>query len=488
MPSSDNRKPEDQRNIENTGEQSNRQSQRKTNQLTELKRNTIIIAIANLGSKAIGFILAPLYSYYLTTSEYGTMDLITTTAGLVMPLLCLDIYEAAFRFASDDTYDDKVVFSSSFSLSFLFSVIACIIVSVLNLFFKIPAMISFSIYASAVDANYLVLSQFARGRGRMKVFAFSGVVNSLFTLGFNAVFLILMRLGLYGWMVAYIIAKIIACVYVFIRIRAWKTFSMKCINGDFYKEAIRYGLPLLPTTSMWWVMNASDRYMIALFIGTAANGIYAVANKLPALLSVFENIFYQAWQTSAINAVDDKEQNKFYSDVFKNYLIVLTMGVLGLMIVLRPVVIYLFEKSYASAWAVSALLVIGVMVHALSGNLGTLYAVSKKTLGALTTSAAGAVTNIVLNYFFIPKFGIMAAATTTLIGYFVVLIYRWIDVSRIYKLTVPVKSIIETTIFMGIQFILYYINNPVSYAARIAICLVYCFLHRNIVGKILRRG
>ena len=82
----------------------------------ELKRNTIIIGISNIGSKAISFILAPLYSYYLSTSQYGTMDLITTTVGLIMPLLCLDIFEATFRFASDKKYNDKVVFSSSMSL------------------------------------------------------------------------------------------------------------------------------------------------------------------------------------------------------------------------------------------------------------------------------------------------------------------------------------------------------------------------------------
>lgn len=461
---------------------------KKSRQLNELKRNTIIIAIANLGSKAISFILAPLYSYFLTTSEYGTMDLITTTAGLVMPLICLDIYEAAFRFASDDNYDEKTVFSSSFSLSFTFSILAVIIVSVLKAFFNIPDLVTFSIYASAIDANYMVLSQFARGRGRMKVFAFSGVVNSLFTLGFNAIFLILMRLGLYGWMVTYIIAKLIACVYVFVRIRAWKSFSLKCISKDFYKEAIKYGLPLLPTTSMWWVMNASDRYMIALFIGTAANGIYAVANKLPALLSVFENIFYQAWQTSAINAVDDKEKDKFYSNVFKNYLIVLTMGVLGLLIILRPIVIYLFEKSYASAWAASAILVIGVMIHALSGNLGIFYSVFKKTTGALTSSAAGAATNIVLNYIFIPKFGIMAAATTTFIGYVVVMIYRWFDVRKFTKLTLPTVNVFESIAFLLAQFLLYYINNPVSYAARIILCLAYCIIHRGVVLKILKRG
>ena len=69
--------------------------------IAELKINTIIIAIANFGSKAITFILAPLYSYYLTVEEYGQMDLITTMISLIVPIVCLDIYEATFRFAGN---------------------------------------------------------------------------------------------------------------------------------------------------------------------------------------------------------------------------------------------------------------------------------------------------------------------------------------------------------------------------------------------------
>lgn len=80
---------------------------------SELKRNTIIIAISNLGSKAISFILAPLYSYYMTTAEYGTMDLITTTVGLLFPFVCIDIFEATFRFANDQKYNEKTVLSTS---------------------------------------------------------------------------------------------------------------------------------------------------------------------------------------------------------------------------------------------------------------------------------------------------------------------------------------------------------------------------------------
>ena len=453
----------------------------------ELKRNTIIIGVSNLGSKAISFVLAPMYSYYLSTSQYGRMDLITTTAGLIMPLLCLDIYEATFRFASDKKYDDKTVFSSSFSLSFLMLLIAGIFVGTLNIFVNVPAVISFSILSAVVDANYQVLSQFARGQNRMRVFALSGVINSVVLLSSDILFLVLLHYGLNGWMIAYIVAKFVACLYVVRAAQLRTCFSARCISKDFYQEAIKYALPLIPTTSMWWVMNASDRYIISLYMGTAANGIYAVANKMPSLLSVFENIFYQAWQTSSINALEDKNRDRFYSKVFRNYFSILALGVLALLLILKPLTIHLFAHEYENAWMSTSILVIGVMFHALSGNLGTFYTTFKKTKGALITAIIGAATNTILNFIFIPKFGLMAAATTTLIGYVVVLLYRWWDVRKFVKLTISPAFVVIWLSLIAVQFTLYYCENFISYAVRTVIVLIALYFNKNIVFKIIKR-
>lgn len=453
----------------------------------ELKRNTLIIGISNLGSKAISFILAPLYSYYLSTSQYGTMDLITTTAGLIMPLLCLDIYEAAFRFASDKKYDDKTVFSSSFSLSFLMSLLAIIVVVALKFYINIPAVVSFSILSAVVDANYQVLSQFARGQNRMKVFALSGVINSVVLFASDILFLVLLRYGLNGWMIAYIIGKVIACLYVMWAAKIKSCFSFRSISKAFYKEAVKYALPLLPATSMWWVMNASDRYVITLYMGTAANGIYAVANKMPSLLSVFENIFYQAWQTSSINALEDKNRDKFYSGVFQNYFLILALGVLGLLLILKPLTIHLFAREYESAWMCTAILVIGVMFHALAGNLGTLYGTFKSTKGALITAIIGAVTNTVLNFIFIPYFGIIAAATTTLVGYIAVLLYRWWDVKKFVRLTISPAFVVFWLALIAVQFALYYWEGLISYGIRAVIVALGFYLNRDLILRILKR-
>ena len=257
-------------------------------QYDELKRNTIIIAIANVGSRAINFVLAPMYSYYLSTEQYGTMDLIVTAIGLITPLVCLDIYEATFRITSDKNSDKRIVFSSSF----LFTIgLTIIVLGIIFLVTYDSMIISIALLGAALESNIGVLSQFARGIGKMKIFAFSGIANSLIIFLLNIFFLVILQHGLYGWAIGYLVAKFLVCIFLFVAINGWKFFSIKKISKSFYIEAFKYALPLIPTTTMWWIMNVSDRYMILYYIGASANGIYAVANKLPALLSIFENNF-----------------------------------------------------------------------------------------------------------------------------------------------------------------------------------------------------
>lgn len=455
--------------------------------LKELKRNTLIIAISTIGSKAISFILAPLYSFYMTTSQYGVMDLITTTAGLLLPFICFDIYEGAFRYASEKENDEKIVFTTSLGLCFIETTVVLIITFILSRFINISLVVSASIVSAVLDAYLTTLSWYARGRGRMMTFAFSGVLNSVILLALNFVFLINLKQGLNGWIISFIGAKVVVVLYLLISLKAWRLFSLSKIDKDFTKEVLRYCLPLIPSTGFWWVMNVSDRYVISYFIGTEANGIYAVGNKLPAILSVFENIFYQSWQTTAFKSADSEDRDEIFSGVFYNYLRFLAIGVLAILVVLKPMILYLFAKEYSSAWVCAAVLVIAVMLHALAGNLGTLYSVFKSTGGALKTSAIGAVVNTVLNIIFVPLFGFNAAAWTTVIGYVAVLIVRWHDVSRYVKLSLPKRSTVIVISLLGTQLILYYVPGIISYIVRGAIFVIYAYINRSMILKLLRK-
>lgn len=459
------------------------------NNLGELKKNYLLIAIAKVGSGAIGFILAPMYSFYMTAGQYGTMDLIIITCSLLVPFTCLDIYEAAFRFTKDNKYDNHKIITTALSVCVCGVLIYLAFFVGYAVFCKINLNIPIVICAvsTVLDSINFTINQYARGQDKISVYAFSGALNSLVILLSNILFLIALKMELMGWMVSFVLAKVVVLIYLVFRLQLWHEISLCFFDKNFLCEGVRYSLPLMPTASMWWLMNVSDRYVLNFYCGLAATGIYAVANKIPAILSVFENVFYQAWQTTAINTLSDEDRDHFYSGIFNNYFHLLAVGVVGILLILKPFIVNLFASEYSSSWICAAVLVVGVMIHALGGNLGVLYTVFKDTKGALKTSFIGAITNIVLNIIFIPKFGMLAAAGTTLASYVVVLIIRWFDVRKFVTLSFSLKNEWVTIVLILIQFVLYYVPGILPNIIKTLILLLCLYIHKDIIIKILRK-
>ncbi len=458
-----------------------------SNKYNELKRNTLIIAIATIGSKAISFILSPLYSYFINVSDYGIMDLITTTVSLLIPIISVDIFQATFRFSCDEESERDEVLSTSLAvacISLLLPILAvavCLFVNINNSYIWIGG----SLY-TCISAFVMVLEQYNRGINKMRIFAYGGLVNSAVLLLSNVVFMVAMRQGLFGWMISFVAGKAAELLFVIINTDLHQLSKNK-INKVLLRKMVVYCMPLLPTQIMWWIMNASDRYVLAAFAGTAAIGLYSAGSKIPHLLSMFESIFYQSWQTSAILTIDSEERDKFYSSIFNNYFSILAVGVAGLLILCKPALDILWEDSYGQAWLCVAPLVLSVLVHALGGNIGSFYAVFKETKGALTTSTIGAITNIALNFIFIPVFGFVAAAVTTLVGYIVSLVVRWFDVKKFVKLKLDERKVLGYSGILILQTALYYWNSFVSYVVRIILFLLLVYFERNTILKILKR-
>lgn len=72
-----------------------------------LIKNTGIIALGNISTKMIGFLLLPLYTSVLSTEEYGTIDYITTISMFLVPFISMLMDEAVFRFLIDCRNDEE---------------------------------------------------------------------------------------------------------------------------------------------------------------------------------------------------------------------------------------------------------------------------------------------------------------------------------------------------------------------------------------------
>ena len=115
---------------------------------------------------------------------------------------------------------------------------------------------------------------------------------------------------------------------------------------------LRYSIPLIPTTVFWWITSASDRYMITAMLGGDANGVYAVANKLPTILTLLSGVLMQAWQYSAVQESKSElsEQAQFYTNVWLALFSALFLAASVLVAFSRVEIRVLADAAYFAAW------------------------------------------------------------------------------------------------------------------------------------------
>ena len=97
-----------------------------------------------------------------------------------------------------------------------------------------------------------------------------------------------------------------------------RTINWKQKSSKLQKEMLKFSIPIVPNQLNWWVVNSSDRYIISYFLGSALNGIYAIAYKFPTMLQIIFHLFYQSWQDTTL-ADSEEDSSGFYTNVFRIY-------------------------------------------------------------------------------------------------------------------------------------------------------------------------
>ena len=195
---------------------------------------------------------------------------------------------------------------------------------------------------------------------------------------------------------------------------------------------LTYCVPLIPTAVFWWIMGVSDRYLVKWFVESDANGIYAVAYKIPTILTILATVFMDAWQLSAIaESGDRRAQARFYARVWDAFFSAVCLCAGGI-IAFSPLLIRLLAaESYYDAWRYIPILTLSMIAAAFSNFMGSVYVVTKKSTASLWISLAGAAANIALDLFLIPRIGVQGAAAATFLGCLLVFLMRTASAGRL---------------------------------------------------------
>lgn len=438
-------------------------------------KNTIILFVGKFATQFMSLLLLPLYTHYLLTDDYGTVDLLQTYISLFIPVLTLRIDSAVFRFLIDKRKNSdgiKKVLSNIFLIlgfGILFTIIFALIFS---LFFKIAYFKSVIINTIVMMISSIML-QILRGLGKNVEYSIASVITGATTLISNAILIIALNFNANSILIGSSIANIICILYVAMDINILKYFSFKEIDKSVLTDILDYSLPMIPNALSWWIVNVSDRSIISLFLGVAANGIYTVSCKFSNILNSVFSIVSMSWQESATLHINDEDRDEYFSNMISSIFMIFSTISLLIISVLPFVYNIIIGSNYMSSYNYIPILLYANSWNVLIGLIGGIYIAKKRTKEIASTTILSALINIVINLVLIKFIGLLAACVSTLLSYMVMSLYRYYDCQKYVKLRLNFVRIVLFSIIYVVSSIIYLNGNFLFKVFNIILVIIY---------------
>lgn len=396
------------------------------NKYQYLGKNIFLFALCNFLPKCLTFIMIPIYTSVLTTGEYGTIDLITTTVSLLLPVFTMDIQDAVMRYSMDDTCKKEDVLSAGFLTIGRGGIVLTglgYFLSTYTLVRPYREYVFFVIVMYFLNALWNSSSMFCRGIDRIKTITIASVLKTFVMLIMIIVFLPILKWGLRGYLLSSVLGEAVALVFMAIHAKLYQyirtTYEKKVL-----KKMIHFSFPLIFSVIAWWVNSASDRYILTWIKGVAVSGILAIAYKIPSLLTMFQGVFLSAWSISAVKEFDKEDSDDFIGNIYTMLNFTMIACCSFIMILNMPIALILYSKDFFEAWEYVPPLLISVVFNAVALFVGSIFTAVKDTKTLSFSTIIGAIVNVICNFIFIHMWGAYGAALATLLGYAVTMLLR----------------------------------------------------------------
>lgn len=456
------------------------------NQYKLLLKDTLIIGFSNIFSKGVFFLVIPLQTFSMSKSEYGLAEFIFSLMNIFIPLFTLGLSEAGMRFAISDEEKRKEILSVITIIPIVGS--ALIIV----LYYLYSSFIPFiNIYFREIILLYLFFAlkdiylQFSKGINDLKDFACGSILFSIILLFSSYYFLVIQKLAVYGYLYAYIIANAFVVIYLllFSKLKVYLKNIHKNFDVFILRTMVIYGLPLSCNILAWWITNLSNRYILAYYYDFEIVGIYSVLAKFSMILPTGFAILFQSWQLSAAKNICCKDRQKFFSNIWNCYVILLIFISVVFMIFSRNIADLLVLGNFNEVYQYLAGMVFVGTISCLPMYWGAIYGALKNTKGAFYSTVSGSIASMAFNFLLIPEYGIYGAVISSVISYCVVMVYRIIDINKIILIDLnTIKHLIGFLCLLIQVYVYTFSTNNIFLGNVVLMIILLAVYYKNFIG------
>ncbi len=413
----------------------------------KLFKNSFIYSSSNIIRSAIPFLLLPILTRYLTPTDYGIVATFQILLAIAVVFVNLNMHGAvAVNFFKIQRQEFEVFIGNVFVILFTsFFLTLCIVSAIKG---PLSHLIKFSenwlpiIVIIALSQSIITLTlTLWRIEQKPLPYGIFQIIQTVLNVILSLIFVVIFNWHWQGRVLGIIIASIIfGLISLFIIYK--KKYIKFNFNKTHIKDALIFGIPLIPHALGGWIMTSIDRIFINSMVDIASTGIYTVGYQVGMIIGLFATSFNQAWSPFLFAKLKENDGASKLRIVKFTYFYAVGIIVLALSLSLvAPWFLNFFvSKNFHDANKYVFWIALGYAANGMYYMVVNYIFYVKKTyiLAWVTFFSAGI--NVVLNYFFIKANGPIGAAQATTVTFFIIFILTWILSAKVYKMPWLLKT------------------------------------------------
>lgn len=421
------------------------------------KQAGMLYFLSTLFNKGIAFLTLPIFTRILSTGDYGIVTTYISWETILNIIISMSLYMSIRTFYVDFPNEKEEYINTIITFNCITGIVSILIVFIVTRFFKVDSILLLLcvIHATADSiinnyTNYLMMDYKYVKRTIFMVFP------NLLSVIVSIIFINIIRLEktYLGRIIPMVIFYVIFSAFILILIF---TKSKPKINKKYLKYGITLSLPLVFHGAALTILAQSDRTMITMLASVEETGIYSLVYNFAMISTVITTALEGIWVPWFMRCLKERKITEINKRVVW-YINIMTYAMI-VVILLGPEILKLLStKEYWEGVKIIPPIVLAnyiIFIYTLYVNIEHYY---KKTIMITINTIIAASINVIGNTIFIPMYGYIAAAFTTLASYCIAMALHVYCAKKVEPLVYPISLFIKPLLLIILCMIIYYIN------------------------------
>jgi O-antigen/teichoic acid export membrane protein len=454
------------------------------NYFKQTLKHASVYCFVSVLQKGVGLFMIPVYTHYLTPSDYGTLELLDLFMLVSHTILGMGLGAALVRFyhAAESEREQNEVVSTALFSTILFAGFFLLVCQssaefIAQLILKDPdsaffiKIISVSLFFQiilAIPENILIAKK------KTLVFSKINVVTFLLYLTLNILFIAVLQFGVLGMLYSMLISKTLNTLILFISTRDSYIFKF---SSSKMTQMASFGLPLIPSSLCMLVLHYSDRFFLQHFHNLDELGIYSLGYKFGMIISMLINQpLNYIWSPQRYEIAKEKNAPEAFGKIITYVWLILAFVGLGISIFSHEIITIMAPVEYERSSGLIALIVGAYILFGLSSFSAVGFFIQYKTRYDAMLKFITALANIVLNYFLVKNYGMYGAAVSTFLTFLIYAALNFYVSQKVFYIQFEYHRMLKIglsalIIFVGSKFI----DLDLLYSIIFKLCLLALF-------------